>query len=79
MTPTIFRDGPFRFFFFSREATRMHVPVSHPDGEARLGLSPAVELASHTGLAPLVINEAQKRVEHHRQEIIDAWHQHFSG
>lgn len=79
MTPTIFRDGPFRFFFFSREALRMHVPVSHPDGEATFRLSPAVELASQTGLAPHVISEAKKRVEDHRQEIIDAWHQNFSG
>lgn len=34
MTPTVFRDGPFRFFFFSREEARIHVHVSHPDGEA---------------------------------------------
>jgi len=26
MTPTVFRDGPFRFFFFSREETRMQFP-----------------------------------------------------
>lgn len=35
MTPTIFRHGPYRFFFCSREETRMHVHVSHPDGEAK--------------------------------------------
>ena len=27
MSPTIFREGPFRFYFFSREETRMHVHV----------------------------------------------------
>ena len=29
MAPTIFREGGFRFFFFSREETRIH--VSQPE------------------------------------------------
>ena len=35
MAPTILRDGPFRLFF-SREETRIHVHVAHPDGEVKL-------------------------------------------
>jgi hypothetical protein len=35
MAPTIVRDGQFRLFFFSREETRIHVHVAHPDGEAK--------------------------------------------
>jgi hypothetical protein len=35
MSPTIFRDGRFRFFFFSREEERLHVQVQSPDGEAK--------------------------------------------
>ena len=38
MSPTVFREGEFRFYFFSREESRMHVNVSHPDGEAKFGL-----------------------------------------
>jgi hypothetical protein len=34
MAPTVLRDGQFRLFFFSREEARIHVHVSHPDGEA---------------------------------------------
>lgn len=79
MTPTVFRSGPYRFFFFSREEPRMHVHVSHPDGEAKFWLIPVVELASQTGLALHVINEAKTLVEYHRQEIINAWHKHFPG
>jgi hypothetical protein len=77
MTPTVFREGPFRFFFFSREETRMHVHVSHPDGEAKFWLKPEVELATQTGLAKHVVGEAHKLVEDHLQEIIDAWDKHF--
>ena len=79
MTPTIFREGSFRFFFFSREESRMHVHVSHPDGEAKFWLKPEVELATQTGLAKHVISEAQHLVEDHLQEIIDAWNKHFPG
>jgi len=77
MTPTVFREGPFRFFFFTREETRMHVHVAHPDGEAKFWLDPEVELAAQTGLAKHVIGEAQQLVEDHLQEIIDAWNKHF--
>jgi hypothetical protein len=77
MTPTVFRDGEFRFFFFSREEKRIHVHVSHPDGEAKFWLTPEVELASQTGLASHVLNEAKQLVEDHREEIADAWHRHF--
>jgi hypothetical protein len=79
MTPTVFREGPFRFFFFSREETRVHVHVSHPDGEAKFWLKPEVELATQTGLPGHVVNEAKQLVEDHLQEIIDAWNAHFPG
>jgi len=74
-----FREGPFRFFFFSREETRMHVHVSHPDGEAKFWLKPEVEPATQTGLATHVVGEAQQLVEDHLQEIIDDWNKHFPG
>jgi hypothetical protein len=77
MTPTVFRDGEFRFFFFSREEQRIHVHVSHPDGEAKFWLTPVVQLASQTGLASHVLNEAKQLVEDHLEEIADAWHRHF--
>jgi hypothetical protein len=79
MTPTVFREGPFRFFFFSREEPKMHVHVAHPDGEAKFWLQPDVELATQVGLADHVLNEAKHLVEEHLQEIIDAWHEHFSS
>ena len=57
----------------------MHVHVSHPDGEATFWLKPEVELATQTGLAIRVVNEATHLVETHQQEIIDAWNRHFPG
>lgn len=79
MTPTVFRQEPYRFSFFSREEARMHVHVSHPDGEAKFGLSPQVELALQTGLADHVMGEAERLVIEHLQEIVDAWNKHCAG
>ena len=72
LTPNVFRVGPFRLFFLSREETRMHVHVSHPDGEAKFWLKPAVELATQAGLPDHLVGEAKQLVEEHLQEIIDA-------
>ncbi len=40
MSPTVLREGLFRLFFVSREEPRVHVHVSHPDGEAKFWLRP---------------------------------------
>ena len=78
MTPTLFRDGSFRYFFFSREETRMHVHVSHPDGEAKLWLEPVVELASNKGLSVRQLRAAQQFVELHQGEMRNVWQKRFS-
>ena len=77
MAPTVVRDGQFRLFFFSREESRIHVHVAHPDGEAKFWLTPEVVLATATGLSARQLREAQVIVEAHIQEIQDAWHRHF--
>ena len=77
MSPTVLRDGPFRLFFFSREEERIHVHVAHPDGEAKFWLDPRVELATHTGLSPAQIRDAQQTVERHIEEVRNAWTRHF--
>jgi hypothetical protein len=78
MAPTIVRDGQFRLFFFSREELRVHVHVSHPDGEAKFWLTPSVHLALNVGLSALQLRQAQAIVEAHIEEIKNAWHRHFS-
>jgi hypothetical protein len=79
MPPTIVRDGPFRLFFFSREETRIHVHVAHPDGEAKFWLTPDVHLAVNIGLSPGQVRQAQAVVMAHLQDIEDAWRHHFGG
>ncbi len=77
MAPTIFREGSFRFFFFSREEARIHVHVSHPDGEGKFWLTPEVSVATNSGLSLKQLKEAERLVTSHLDEIVDAWRTHF--
>ena len=79
MAPTVVRDGKFRLFFFSREEPRIHVHLSHPDGEAKFWLTPSVEVATSTGLSARQLREAQAVVERHLVEIENAWNRHFGS
>ncbi|MEJ7891474.1 MAG: DUF4160 domain-containing protein [Solirubrobacteraceae bacterium] len=77
VSPTVFREGPYRFFFFSREEPRLHIHVQSPDGEAKFWLAPKIELARNYGLTAQDLKRVERLVEEHEQEITDAWHEHF--
>jgi len=79
MSPTLFRERGYRFFFFSREEARMHVHVYHADGEAKFWLEPAIELAQNHGLSAQALKTVETMVRAHEKEIRDAWCEHFPG
>ena len=77
MSPTIFRVGPYRFFFFSREARRPHVHVAAPSGVAKFWIEPQVELARSSGLAEHDLRRIRTIIDERQEEIRDAWDRHF--
>ena len=77
MSPTIFREDGFRFFFFSREETRLHVHVYHADGEAKFWLEPAIELAQNYGLNDRQLRSAETLIRKHAHDIRSTWRKHF--
>ncbi len=77
MSPTVFREGPFRFFFFSREEARIHVHVHSAEGEAKVWLDPEIELARNHGLSDQDLSRVLELTIDHEQEIRDAWRRHF--
>ena len=79
MSPTIFREGPYRFFFFSREESRMHVHVASSEGEAKFWLEPRLELAENHGLPEREVTAIAKILERRRDEVASAWRSHFSS
>ncbi len=56
MSPTVFRDGKYRFHFFSKEEDRIHIHVVSPGGEAKFWLEPTIALANYSGLKKKELN-----------------------
>jgi hypothetical protein len=79
MSPTLFREGPYRFYFFSREETRLHVHVSSGDGEAKFWIEPDVELAGNFGIPEREITKVLAIVRNHEHEIREAWNRYFGS
>ena len=79
MSPTVFRESGFRFYFFSREEPRMHVHVQCAEGEAKYWLEPAVELAQNYGLNERQLRSVRALIEAHADDIRNAWAKHFGG
>ena len=77
MSPTVFRSGGLRFFFFSREEPRLHVHVQGASGEAKFWLEPELALAENDGLSRSELSRARRLVRKHEQEIRQAWKEHF--
>jgi hypothetical protein len=65
MSPTIFRERGYRFFFFSREESRPHIHIYCGDGEAKFWLDPQVELARNYRLSKVQLREIEVIIEAH--------------
>jgi hypothetical protein len=79
LSPTVFREGPYRFYFFSREEPRIHVHVASSEGEAKFWIEPEIALAENHGIPSRQLGALQKIVEAHEQDIRIAWQIHFGG
>jgi hypothetical protein len=72
MSPTVFREAGFRFYFFSREEPRMHAHVQGQNGEAKYWLELKIELTQSVGLSRHEINEALHLVQEYEYDIRSA-------
>lgn len=79
MSPTIFNELGFRFFFYSRQEERMQVHVRSGSGDAKFWLEPDIELAENYGLRSGEIKLVRKLIEDHRDEIEERWKEHFGS
>ncbi|MCF7984121.1 MAG: DUF4160 domain-containing protein [Thiohalocapsa sp.] len=77
MSPTIFKESGYRFFFFSREEERMHVHVVSGEGEAKFWRAPEIELARNHQYSRKQLKQIETLVEVHYNELVSAWQQHF--
>jgi hypothetical protein len=77
VSPTVFREAGYRFYFFSREEPRAHVPVHHETGEAKIWLEPEIAVAENYGLSERRLATALRLAREHEDEIRAAWQTHF--
>lgn len=74
--PTAFRDGPYRFYFYSFDCNEpMHVHVGRDRNEAKFWLEP-VEIAFNHGFAGHELRKVEKIIREQRSMIREAWHEH---
>lgn len=77
--PTVFRSGPYRFYFYSHEPNEPpHVHVDRDELSVKFWLEP-VELARNFGFSPRELGQIQKLVIQHQVEFLEAWHGHFGA
>jgi hypothetical protein len=74
--PTIMTIYGYRFFFYSREETRMHVDVEYQGRETKIWLD-TFEVAENHRFYPFELNEIQKLTRKYEKAIKKAWISHF--
>jgi len=79
VSPTVFRGKGFRFFFFSREETRIHIHVHKQNGEAKFWIDPQITLAQNFGLSEKELRQAEELIRENLNGIKDAWFKHFGS
>lgn len=77
MSPTVLREGPYRFYFYSHEPNEPpHVHVDRDDQSAKLWLEP-VTLAYNLGFSDNELGKIESIVREHQQQLLKAWHEYF--
>lgn len=75
--PEVFREGGYRFFFFSLEGTESpHVHVESAEKYAKFWLNP-IALVESRRMNSAELTKVRKIIEKRRNEIIDKWNEHF--
>ncbi len=74
--PFVFRDGPYRFFFYSNEGNEPpHVHIRRDACEAKFWLDPIACAVSD--FSEKEQNKIAKLVEENRHAILEKWNEHF--
>ena len=77
--PTLLRVGPYRFFCYAGD--REEPPLVHIErdrSEAKFWLVP-VRLQSNKGFSSSEMSRIQSLTEDNQQQLLEAWHDFFSG
>jgi hypothetical protein len=77
--PTIFRTGPYRFFFYAGDGGEPpHVHVERDDCEAKFWLRPVL-LARSRGFKGREINRIRVLIAINEDALMESWNEFFIG
>ncbi len=77
--PTVLREGPYRFFFYSSDGGEpRHVHVEGGGSEAKYWLDPA-NLERNRGFSQKDLNRIERIIEEHLDLLRDAWDGFFNS
>jgi len=77
--PTVFRFGPYRFFFYSGDRDEpAHVHVERDDQTSKFWLDP-VRLQRSGGFPRAELNQIQRLVEENRGLLMRSWDEYFAS
>jgi len=77
--PTVLRDGPYSFIFFSSDYPEpAHIHVKRDRQIAKFWLKP-VSIAKNQGFKQHELNQIARLVVKHQQILLEAWHDYFSA
>jgi hypothetical protein len=79
MSPTVFREAGYRFFFFSREEARPHVHVVSGTGEAKFWLEPEIRPARNYHYSRHELRNIASIIEVHHHELLRARQERFGS
>jgi hypothetical protein len=75
--PTVLRDGPYSFVFFSSDRGEpVHIHVKRDRKLAKYCLSP-IALAKNRGFPDHELNRIEDLIRPHLQTLTEAWNEYF--
>jgi len=78
VTPTVLREGPYRFFFFSTDRHEPpHVHVERDDNRAKFWLDP-VRLARNAGFSDSELRSIERLIIGSRELLLRKWNEYFT-
>lgn len=77
--PTVFRSGPYRFFFYAGDRGEPeHVHVERDDKVAKFWIDP-IRIHHSGGFNRLELKRIHSIIEQHRENLMEAWNDYFNG
>ena len=75
--PTVFREGPYRFFFYSGDGVEpRHIHVERDELCAKFWLEP-VRLQNSAGFGSKDVKRIRSIIERRQNDLVEAWDEYF--